>query len=832
MAFNTSQNQALIETGLGNASRGQDGNKAYGELFQGLGQSFSNALNAFDQTTRVKIETEAYKGVENAVGANMPPALKDGLTSIESLQQARNQGTISETKFLTDLTVLSKKLRGQFPSGYAPLVDRAIQTATGASTANDLRKARLSEIDSALAANAAMQEEERKRLEKESDELGKAVLEEKKNMREWTETAENSALFFDATVQQHFKTLSGGVTVEQFLADPTLELFPKLKIAVAQRKGMNANADRIKLEIETKNRIREDQASDLTDEFVSNAFNTEINKDYGNYITAKATASDPNSPGGATWTVAEAEQVAQVFQKFRLAAIDNTEKFFAGTKVTDDVREKLRKRVNTILDAHQEALTNGQMGLLNAAKRANEGNFHAAIKELMGSSDVFASVILAKEAGLPPEVINSLFINEENRKVIKEQLLSPTILGILSGKNSVGDSLDTIDKYEDNMAPVTKGLMDQLSFALNTPVNTPEGVANAALNLFAEKNNDLLSRISKNSRSAVFEQLLSPVVIQKLKASGNQEALDFATNWGTKQFDIITKRARDTAVDAAKYRIFMDVKFDGQKFTVVPRERTWGEFMTQIAPPSWESDQEKEASAAVADINRYMAVMKPLWEAQGLDPSTAMAYMLEDINQVQKNPTFLLSVGAAMWNYIGGSEAKASTPKDGEKSVVPGSSLPDRDASQILGFISKAEGADYRTLFGGSKIDLENMTVAEVQQMQRQHGKKTGSSATGAYQVMRKTLSGLIDAGVVDPDEKFTVEVQDRIGMALLKGRGYDDWKSGRLTTEEFADRLAKEWASLPTSSGKSYYDGDKMGNKATKSRQTLINSLEAIRNG
>jgi muramidase (phage lysozyme) len=156
------------------------------------------------------------------------------------------------------------------------------------------------------------------------------------------------------------------------------------------------------------------------------------------------------------------------------------------------------------------------------------------------------------------------------------------------------------------------------------------------------------------------------------------------------------------------------------------------------------------------------------------------------------------------------------------------SSLGDDDAATILSFVSRAEGADYNTLFGGSKVILEEKTVAEVQQMQRAHGKKTGSSATGAYQVMRKTLSDLIDQGVVDPDEPFTEDVQNRIGMALLKRRGYDDWKAGKLSTDQFANRLALEWASLPNAQGKSAYEGV-MGNKARTSRSELVSMLESL---
>ena len=188
------------------------------------------------------------------------------------------------------------------------------------------------------------------------------------------------------------------------------------------------------------------------------------------------------------------------------------------------------------------------------------------------------------------------------------------------------------------------------------------------------------------------------------------------------------------------------------------------------------------------------------------------------------------TVNKRLQKELQGEDFGAVPEGDTNFDVAEGSAgLADDDAAAILGFVSKAEGADFNTLFGGSKVILEEKTVAEVQQLQRAHGKKTGSSATGAYQVMRRTLSDLIDQGVVDPDEPFTEDVQNRIGMALLQRRGYDDWKAGKLTTQQFADRLAQEWAALPLGSGKSAYEG-KMGNKARIPRAELVAMLEGLK--
>jgi hypothetical protein len=61
---------------------------------------------------------------------------------------------------------------------------------------------------------------------------------------------------------------------------------------------------------------------------------------------------------------------------------------------------------------------------------------------------------------------------------------------------------------------------------------------------------------------------------------------------------------------------------------------------------------------------------------------------------------------------------------------------------------------------------------------------------------------------VLTGEEKFDQASQDKMAVALLKGRGYDDWQEGKITRKQFVDRLAWEWAWLPNTSGRSHYHG------------------------
>lgn len=152
---------------------------------------------------------------------------------------------------------------------------------------------------------------------------------------------------------------------------------------------------------------------------------------------------------------------------------------------------------------------------------------------------------------------------------------------------------------------------------------------------------------------------------------------------------------------------------------------------------------------------------------------------------------------------------------------------PNGSVQRLLDFIGKHEsGGDYNVLVGGKKANLTDMTVAEVLQFQdtmRARGHET--TAVGKYQIIKNTLMGIMSTAGVKPTDKFDQSTQDKLGLALLKGRGLDQYQNKKIDANQFADNLAKEWASLPTQSGKSYYAG--VGsNAAHASRADLIDSL------
>lgn len=152
----------------------------------------------------------------------------------------------------------------------------------------------------------------------------------------------------------------------------------------------------------------------------------------------------------------------------------------------------------------------------------------------------------------------------------------------------------------------------------------------------------------------------------------------------------------------------------------------------------------------------------------------------------------------------------------------------------LLDFIGKLEaGGNYNAVYGNAPAsrDLSQFTLKQIHDIQLAHGKKTGSSAFGKYQFIRKTLLGLRTRVGLSGNEKFTPDLQDRLARSLLIARGLNRWERGEMSADAFMDSLSKEWASLPYRTGRSYYDGDGM-NHALASRKEFREVLQAVRRG
>ena len=181
----------------------------------------------------------------------------------------------------------------------------------------------------------------------------------------------------------------------------------------------------------------------------------------------------------------------------------------------------------------------------------------------------------------------------------------------------------------------------------------------------------------------------------------------------------------------------------------------------------------------------------------------------------------------------GGSSSGSGSGSGSGSSSGPELSRPGPD-SKVLDLIGKVEsGNNYNILVGG-KIEpqLTNMTIQEVLNFQtgmKRRGHE--STAVGKYQIINKTLAGRVSAGAAKLTDKYDPSTQDKLAISLKNVRGREKFKQGKISVDQYADNLSKEWASLPYKTGRSFYD--KVGsNKSLISRNELIGSLKAKEGG
>jgi len=151
---------------------------------------------------------------------------------------------------------------------------------------------------------------------------------------------------------------------------------------------------------------------------------------------------------------------------------------------------------------------------------------------------------------------------------------------------------------------------------------------------------------------------------------------------------------------------------------------------------------------------------------------------------------------------------------------------------ELLNFIARYEsGGDYNIMVGGKRGNLTSMTVGDVLNMQKDMiAKGHESTAVGRYQYIRKTLAGTAAQMGMDVDStKFDEKTQDALATQTLRTIGLEEWLAGKLDDGAFLNKVARVWASVPTTSGGSYYAG--VGsNKAGVKSDVALNTLQDIR--
>ena len=142
-------------------------------------------------------------------------------------------------------------------------------------------------------------------------------------------------------------------------------------------------------------------------------------------------------------------------------------------------------------------------------------------------------------------------------------------------------------------------------------------------------------------------------------------------------------------------------------------------------------------------------------------------------------------------------------------SALPSAFAPGSAEDQMIRFIRRYEAGDrgYDAVWHGSRHPLPKkptqMTICEIRDWQLEAAKVQDSTAIGLFQMVGPTFRSVTKKMGLPCDLLFDQKTQDRIGLALLYGRGWADFKTGKLSVRDFGFELAGEWAAFPATYGK-----------------------------
>ena len=97
----------------------------------------------------------------------------------------------------------------------------------------------------------------------------------------------------------------------------------------------------------------------------------------------------------------------------------------------------------------------------------------------------------------------------------------------------------------------------------------------------------------------------------------------------------------------------------------------------------------------------------------------------------------------------------------------------------------------------------------------------------GRYQIKKSTLEETVNKLGIDENALFDKKLQDQMARQLLKKRGFEEYKAGKISTKELIKKLSMEWAALPTDEFNESYHKGVGNNKARTDFKTIKELLE-----
>lgn len=826
----------------------------YENLYQGLINSLKTGVENADATVKGMIKSDVYEGVDKLRGAqgvdlaadnpltplnldkggpagpaspsggqgggsggggatpladNRPPNPEGIKSDYQRLQAAYSQGKISDTHYYAQLETMNRALRARYP-GYRDEVDAMVASVTGVTPANALRKAVLSDLNTAAGNADAIVKQRQQFIKENLQYLPPEVIQREATGNPYTlpelwsmvmpkvqseaavknakanlelRAANNAATSTDAS-QTALLVLGG---LDEQLATATSQNGVTIDGWLAQRMD----------ELKNNKTLTPEQEAKIKTEFLQfkQAYQSQLEKRWNDPLTdgSKHTlASALNDPG-------------------RQKAI------------TD---QKMAK-----FDLIEKALNDKDFGLLNAAANSVKSMQSADAKEILGKyGTVRALSAIAALPGMGNVLQNVLSAQPDKYGSTIDQLSQAmTIHNITGGKYKEGGATTINDDLKawaatpggNTPAGHVKFIRDRVN-ELTNPALPVDQKVEAARKTFADDNVQMLNKYrDSDSRNKVFSMLVSPEVTKNMLAARDKypKVWENYSKWVLNSFSSVYRQVGNEINDVSN-RPWIDVKWNpsAAQFEVHPTAE--GVAQANKDPNGaggsvvryLEGRMNTNVTDAMAKVNAGIKLIDPILKANGFKTNEEIPKLTQFISLKDgKNNTVwqtLLKAASVdrgtdlTGDTFGGGALNFTQPSGEAGGKYSTEKLATADS--LKDAFSHAESSnDYNRLVTPSSgkyttAPLTDMTVGQVLEYQRgMLGAGFPSTATGKFQIIRGTLKSLVDEGVVKLTDKYSPENQEKLAEALLERRGMSDFMAGKISHSQFIKNLGNEWEAI-----------------------------------
>lgn len=696
MAFNKSDNQPVIQSGFISSSRGTDTNRAFGELFEGVGRTLTNGLNAYDDATRTNIEMEANAGVNELAEADTPPAVTEGVNSIKAMADAKAQGAYSDSEYQTRILAKVKQLKAKLPAGYHSVVDAAYSSALGTSSANRLRSERIAEMK---AAEGNVTKEEKDRTDF-FDKYNQVLA-----------SQQGQKLYKDLTGKDFDFTTAGINEMRYVVARIEGEKYDR------EQELAQANVDQRRTKSAVTGWVIGEMGKGLS----------EANPLFKKFQDSMAASRAAGSPGGEALTDEERAELIPIWQNFQTqfraglkASMYSPEAADAIKNMKDEDRKDIFTMVDERFSAYDEILKSPTPQVLKLLEDDIAVKTKKSETELMEDPAVSMYMEMIKR-GVPKEQIEDLLTKQVNPKTgkpfidgLNERINRALILRLMTNKTTITKGLADAEKEGATPEQLKASIDNVMKTIVNDSVS-PEVAAGLAMEVFAPDSKDIIEKYSKENPLKMFDTFVKPDVWDRVKGTdAEQRFVDFAEH----QFVVLGQKTGSALIDAKATMEYGSIRFDGKRFLLDETGIT--KQLSDAAIPgvgtayaSYERAKLEAARKHVFTMNKYIGTMEPIWGELGIPQDQMAARILAavggDINKVEGKGNMFTQTIKGLKDFI-------MNPKDVPNDETQGGTAPPKVAPQNVDPRQKSEAPSMtgRSLVDASRAqDMDDVEVSE-----------------------------------------------------------------------------------------------------------------------